>query len=453
MSRLRISEAHRFRNEPVDLIDGLHWNITGLYEEVLGGIERALQTVGSSAESIGIDSWAVDYGLIDTAGALLGLPYHYRDVRTAVGVSAVHDVVSPTDLYAGTGVQFLPFNTIYQLAAERRPGSIDLASRVLLIPDLLGYWLTGGVGAEVTNASTTGLFDVRGRRWNLDLADRLGFDRRLFADATEPGTVVGPLRTGVFATAADHIHVVRVASHDTASAVVAVPATTDDWAFISSGTWSLVGVELDAPITTEASRTANFSNELGVDGTVRYLRNVMGLWLLQETMRCLEAQGKRWDLAELVAAGGALPAGGPVIDPDDARLLPPGDMPGRIRQLCVETGQQPPSDDVALARCIHDSLAAAHARTLDEIEQVSGRRIRTVHVVGGGSPNAVLCQLTADASGRTVVAGPQEATAIGNVLVRARAARTITGDLPGMRTLVATSTDTHRYDPRPMTGR
>jgi rhamnulokinase len=432
---LELHECHRFPNRPVRTAGTLHWDILNLYQQVLDGLRAA-----GPVDGIGIDSWAVDYGLLDADGALLGNPVHYRDDRTA-GARANLERLGARELYATTGLQFLPFNTIHQLAAERDGARLAVARRLLLVPDLLAYWLTGEQGAEVTNASTTQLLDASTRTWATALIEEIGVDPALFGDLREPGTVIGP--------AADGTPVIAVGSHDTASAVVGVPAADRRFAYISCGTWSLVGVELDRPVLTEASRAANFTNELGVDGTVRYLRNVMGLWLLQE---CVREWGD--DVGALLAAASSLPSAA-VIDPDDPVFLPPGDMPGRIAEACRRAGQPVPADRPALVRCIVDSLADAHRRAVEDAQELSGTSVDVVHVVGGGARNALLCQLTADACGLPVVAGPVEATAVGNVLVQARALGALDGDLARLRALVRATQPVTRYEPRtrfPATG-
>lgn len=420
---LALDECHRFANRPVRTAGTLHWDILFLYQEVLEGLRAA-----GPVDGIGIDSWAVDYGLLDDAGALLGNPVHYRDGRTA-DAAAHLERLGAKELYAATGLQFLPFNTIHQLAAERR---LDLAGTLLLIPDLLAYWLTGERGAEVTNASTTQLLDVRTRAWSTELIAKIGASPTLFPDLREPGTVIG---------STDGTPVIAVGSHDTASAVVGVPADGERFAYISCGTWSLVGVELDRPVLTEASRKANFTNELGVDGTVRYLRNVMGLWLLQE---CVREWGA--DTAPLLAEAARLPKAA-VIDPDDPVFLPPGDMPARIVDACRRADQPVPADRAATVRCIVDSLADAHRRTVEQAQELSGLAVDVVHIVGGGARNTLLCQLTADACGLPVLAGPVEATALGNVLVQARALGAVDGDLAQLRSLIRATQPVVTYQP------
>jgi rhamnulokinase len=321
---------------------------------------------------------------------------------------------------------------------------------MLLIPDLLVYWLTGERVAEVTNASTTGLLDVHRRTWDLELAASLGIPTSLFATLGPPGDVIGPVLEGVRGETgvAGATRVTLVGSHDTASAVVGVPATTADFAYIACGTWSLVGVELDRAILSDESRQANFTNEGGVDDRIRYLRNVMGLWLLQESLRTWELEGHPEQLPALLTAAGELPAGGPVIDPDDPVFLPPGDMPARVKAACQRTDQPVPSTRPALVRCILDSLAAAYGLAVRDASRLSGRPVEVVHIVGGGARNELLCQLTADACEVPVVAGPVEATALGNVLVQARASGLVAGDLEALRALVRSTQDIRRYGPR-----
>ncbi|KOX15622.1 rhamnulokinase family protein [Nocardiopsis sp. NRRL B-16309] len=452
--RLHTEEVARFPNGPVAVPrrgrETLHWDILSLYRGVLEGLRAAAGPHGGLA-SVGIDSWAVDYGLLDGDAALLGNPVHYRDARTAGAPERVFEHLPADRMYAVNGLQVQPFNTLFQLAAAAGDAQLAPARDLMLIPDLLGYWLTGERVAELTNASTTGMVDVRTRTWADACLDVLEGPfgtpvRGLLSRLVEPGTVVGPLR-GESVGAAAGAPLVAVGSHDTASAVVAVPAATPNFAYVSCGTWSLVGVELDAPVRTERSRAANFTNELGVDGTVRYLRNVMGLWVLQESLRTWRERGREVDLADLLRRAADVPALSCVVDVDDPRLLPPGDMPGRIAELAAETGQRPPSDDAELARCVIDSLALAYRRAVRQAAELSGRDVDVVHVVGGGAHNTLLCRLTADATGLPVVAGPTEGAAIGNLLVQARAVGAVEGDLAALRRIVAASTGTRRYEP------
>jgi rhamnulokinase len=443
---LDFSEVHRFPNGPVTSPLGLRWDAAALRREILEGLRRAA-TVADDLAGIGVDAWGVDYALLDAGGELVAEPFHYRDERTARGVERVHAIVPPERLYERTGLQFLPFNTLYQLAAEP-DASLAAAATMVLIPDLVGTWLTGRPAAERTNASTTGLLDAASATWAWDVIDALGLPRRLFAELSDPGDRLGPLGDDVAASTGlpAATPVIHVGSHDTASAVVGVPAAGNSFAYISCGTWGLVGVELDEPVVTDASRAANFTNERGVDGKVRFLRNVMGLWLLQESMRTWAEAGEPADLERILAGAAYLPRGGPTIDPNDPAFLPPGDMPARIDAALQRTGQPAPATREAVVRCILDSLAAAFASAVRNASRLSGRRVETVHLVGGGARNDLLCRLTADACELPVVAGPVEATALGNVLVQARAAGWIAGDLEALRARIRATQTLRRYE-------
>lgn len=437
--RLDLEEVHRFPNGPVpDERGSLHWDVSRLRTEMLRGLRLA-----APVDSVGIDAWAVDYGLLDASGRLLGDPFCYRDGRTEGMQDRVLSLVTHEELFAVTGLQQLPFNTVYQLAAEE---SLDSAETLLLIPDLFGFWLTGAVGAEATNASTTQLYDVRAREWATGLAERVAVPSRILPRLREPGDLVGTLLDEVAEQTGlpRETPVVAVGSHDTASAVVGVPfADPARAAYISSGTWSLVGLELDAPVLSDEARAANFTNEGGVDATIRFLRNVMGLWVLSETMRGWATDDLTGLLRQAAAAGH-----GPVVDVDDPAFLPPGDMPARIAAACRATGQRPPDDRGATVRCILESLALAYRRNVRLAASLSGRTVEVVHVVGGGARNELLCQLTADACGVPVLAGPVEAAALGNVLVQARALGADLPDLASMRALVASTCDLRRFEPR-----
>ena len=437
---LELTEVHRFANGPVRVRDTLHWDVVGLHREILTG----LCEVGP-VDGIGIDTWGVDYGLLDADGVLLGTPVHHRDDRTVGVAERVQQNVPAAELYARTGLQELAFTTIYQLVSATGTAQLGAARQLLLVTDLLGYWLTGERGAELTNASTTGLLAADGSGWDTDLARRVGIDPSLLPPLRAPGDVIGPVTAPVAAeTGLDPTTpVLAVGSHDTASAVVGVPATSERFAYVSCGTWSLVGVELDAPVLTEASRAANFSNERGVDGTVRYLRNVMGLWLLQE---CLRAWGSP-SLEPLLAGAEAYDGPSVVVDAAAEVFLAPGDMPARIAEAVAALGQPVPGSREGIVRCVLDSLALAHRRTIREAAVLSGRSVDTVHVVGGGARNRLLCRLTADACGLPVVAGPVEATATGNVLVQARALGALDGGLPDLRAFLAKQVTTETFEP------
>jgi rhamnulokinase len=433
--RLDIEDVHRFPNLPVRTRDGLHWNVLELYRNVLEGLRKALAQEPGLV-SIGIDSWAVDYALL-RGERVVSSPYHYRDERTARGVEAVGRVIEAPELYAANGLQFLPFNTLYQLAVDRDEGLLDASTGMLLVPDLIAYWLTGVRQAELTNASTTGLLDVVTRTWHPWLTERLGLPAGLLPTLTPPGERIGSLTPDVAAdVGAGAVDVVAVGSHDTASAVVAVPMTSRNAAYICSGTWSLIGVETDGPILSEESRRANFTNEGGVDGRIRYLRNVMGMWLVNECVDGWRRDGSDVDLPDLIDAAAQVEEH-VVFDVGHPSLLPAGDMPSRI--LALAPGLRDASHAVVV-RSILESLAHAYAQTLEELQRLTGVLIETVHIVGGASQNGLLCRLIADRSGRDVVAGPVEATAIGNILVQARAAGLVTGTLEDLRALVARTT-------------
>ena len=442
--RLDLRAVARFANEPVVLQDGLHWDPLDLYRHALNGLWTAASQSPDGLESVAVDSWAVDYALL-RADRMVGVPFHYRDERTTAGVERIHARVSPADLYARNGLQFLPFNTIYQLAADE----LGDADRLLLVPDLIGYWLTGEMVTERTNASTTGLLDARTREWDDELIARVGLERSLFPDLVDPGDPIGKVSAHVGERiGAPGLAVTAVGSHDTASAVLGVPIQSDDAAYISCGTWGLVGVELEAPILSEAAREANFTNEGGVDGTTRFLTNVMGTWLISETLRTWERDGTPVVLTEILAAAAEVTEGVTVFDVQDPRFMAPGDMPRRILDWCREHGEPMPTGKPAVLRSIVESIAQAFADAIDTAERLSDRPVRVVHVVGGGSQNRLLCQATADRSGRPVLAGPVEATAIGNVLVQARALDAVGGTLQDMRELIAETHELVRFSPR-----
>ncbi|GAB3790762.1 rhamnulokinase family protein [Nocardioides ungokensis] len=451
---LHLEEVHRFPNGGVRAGGSLYWDVLGIHRETLAGLREVART--GPLDGVGIDSWAVDYGLLDRDGRLLGNPFSHRDSRTD-GMPARVDVkIDPAELYAVTGLQQLPFNTIYQLVSSLGTAALEAAETLLLLPDLLTHWLTGEVGAERTNASTTGLYDARTGQWAVDVAGRLGIPWAILPPLREPGSIVGTLLPEV----ADHVGahgvpVVAVGSHDTASAVVGVPAGDESFAYISSGTWSLVGLELDEPVLTEEARLAGFTNEGGVDKTFRFLKNVMGLWVLSESMRAWSDQRIREaDLPSLLAGAEAAPPLRTVVDIDDPRLLRPGtgpddSMPARVQRLAAEAGEPVPRTPVAITRCILDSLVLAYRLHVRRAAEVAGRDVEVVHVVGGGSQNALLCQLTADALGLPVLAGPAEAAALGNALVQARALGADLPDLAAMRALVRRTHEVRRYEPRP----
>jgi rhamnulokinase len=443
---LSVEAVHRFPNDPIRLLDGLHWNVLDLYRNLLIGLRKAVRAQPGLA-GVGIASWAVDYGLV-SSNRLINNPYHYRDERTARGVELVHKIADHATLYGMNGLQFQPFNSIYQLAVDHEAEVIDDTTRMLMIPDLLGFWLTGEQVAERTNASTTGLLDISTGSWNATLIDKMSLPRSLFPPLVDPGSRIGSLRDDVAAEVGAAVDVIAVGSHDTASAVVGVPLTEPGSAYISSGTWSLVGVELDKPVLTEDSMDANFTNEGGVDGKIRYLRNVMGLWLLSESIRTWEKEGLSVELTQLLVEAAAVSTTVPIFDANHPSLLPPDDMPKRIAALCAAASRAAPDSPAMFARSIVESLAEAYATAIDDAERLSGQKINTVHIVGGGSQNTLLCQLTANRTGRPVLAGPVEATAVGNVLIQGRAAGLVRGELSELRALVARTFPPVEYQPR-----
>ncbi|WP_309133497.1 rhamnulokinase family protein [Cellulomonas sp.] len=452
--RVDLHEVNRFPNGPVPVPGArgttLHWDVLALWRGILDGLRAATREAGPLA-GVGIDSWAVDHGLLDADDVLLGNPVHYRDARTVGVPERVFRTVPADELYARTGLQVQPFNTVFQLVAAQGTAQLDAARRLLLVPDLLGAWLTGEQVAEVTNASTTGLLDATTRTWATDVAARLGVDAGLLPPLRDAGELLGHVRPDL-AEQIGHrapLPVWTVGSHDTASAVVAVPATGEDFAYVSCGTWSLVGLELPAPVLTEASRAANFTNEAGVDGTVRYLKNVMGLWVLSESLRTWHEAGLPAELPDLLAAAAQVPGLTTVVDVDAPEFLPPGDMPGRIAAAAARTGQTPPQSQAETVRCVLDSLALAYRRAVRQAVALSGRDVSVVHLVGGGVRNTLLCRLTADATGLPVVAGPVEGAALGNVLVQARAAGVLSGSLTDLRAVGARGLDLVRYEPDP----
>jgi rhamnulokinase len=440
--------VHRFPNRPVRLPDGLHWNMLGLFADTLEGLGRA--AAKAPLHGVGVDSWGCDYGLLDRSSRLLGLPFHYRDERTRGMIERVHRRVPREELYAATGVQTMPINTIFQLMSEADGPAAGLAERIALVPDLFGLWLTGELENEITAASTTGMLDARSGRWARALIARLGFPRAPFAyDAVEPGTLLGPLLPlhARLAGAAVGTPVWTVAGHDTAAAFVAAPLAGRHDAVLSSGTWSLLGLEVAEPFLGAVAAALNLTNERGLDGTIRLLRNVMGLWLLQECRRAWTAAGRPLDYDELNALAAGARADVALFDPDDDGLLAPGDMPGRIAALCGAGGQEPPQGPGEITRSILLSLACKYRLVLERLERVTQSRIERLHVVGGGARNALLCQLTADLCGVALLTGSGEATALGNVLIQARAAGSLGGSLAELREVAAASGESVTYEP------
>lgn len=443
---LELEPVARFPNGPIEADDGLHWDFSALYAHILDGLRSAVEREPALA-SVGIDAWAVDYGLIQDE-RLVAEPFHYRDERTLRGADAVHAIVPFEELYRRNGLQFLAFNTLYQYVTERALPGAEVA---LLIPDLVAYLLTGARVAERTNASTTGLVDVSTGRWDLELARRLGIPASVLPPLVEPGAHLGRIAGDAEAHVGAALEVIAVGSHDTASAIVAVPLSTPNAAYISCGTWGLVGVELEEPVVSDDARAANFTNEGGVDGRVRFLHNVTGLWLLSESVRAWEAEDDaRIDLPSLLDAAASVTGDIALFDANDPRLSAPGDLPARIAAVLDETGAAVPGTRAAFARTIVESIAQAFAQAVHTAGRLTAREIDVIHIVGGGALNRLLCQATADRSGLPVLAGPVEATAIGNVLVQARAHGWFGPDatLETLRHAVVSAFPPQRYEPR-----
>lgn len=446
-TRLSVEEVHRFPNVPVRVRGTLHWDVLRLYSDVLDGLRAAARD--ATVDAVAVDSWGVDFGLIDRAGRLVQNPVHYRDSRRAAAVDGVYARVAPRELYERTGIQLLPINTIFELAAMAAESDPVLAAadRLLLIPDLFHYWLCGSRTTEFTNATTTQCFDARAGTWATDLLARLDIPAHLFPEVVDPATQLGPVADEVgTATGAGGATVVAGATHDTGSAVLGTPLNGDRSAFLSVGTWSLVGVEASVPVVGEDAYRANVTNEGGVAGTFRVLRNVTGLWLLEECRRTWALAGRDRSVEELVALARSAPALRSLVDPNDPQFAAPGAMPARIVDYCERTGQPPPDEDGAIVRCIFESLALKHAESVDLLARLTGRPLDELHVVGGGANNELLCEWTAAAAERPVHAGPAEATLVGNLLAQAMALDEISS-LDEARDIVRSSFSLTTYDP------
>ncbi len=449
--KVKLNAVHRFKTHTVKLNDGLHWDINAIYGEIISGLIEARKNFGPDFAGIAIDTWAVDYVLIDDNGSKLGDPYHYRDDRTDGIMEKAFGIVPKEEIYLKTGIQFAQFNTLFQLLAEKRnkQNFLNLACKFLLIPDYLNYLLSGKKKAEFTNASTTGLTDPYLRRWSWDLIDKFELPRKIFPEIVEPGTVLGPLLQSVANETGlgDNIPVIAGASHDTASAVASVPANqSDDWAFLSSGTWSLMGVELNRPVISNKALNYNFTNEGGIEKTIRFLKNILGLWPVQECRRFWNERSAGYEYSDLVEKAEQYGFAGAWLNLYDGRFSKPGDMPAKITDFLRETGQTVKSDPGFIIEVILESLAFSYRITLKRIEEITGREIKNLHVIGGGTQNKRLTQLTADAAGLKVLAGPSEGTVIGNIGVQAVSAGIVSG-VSEWRRIVANSFNVITYEP------
>ena len=430
--KVSLRELHRFPNTPVRLPDGLYWDTLRLFHEMCEGL-RAAAKATDQLDGVGIDTWGVDFGLLGAHGSLLENPRHYRDTRNNGTPEQVFRRVPKAEIFQNTGVQFMQINSLYQLFAVQRdtPELLNIASKLLFMPDLFNYFLTGSYGCERTIASTSQFYDPVKRCFATDMLRKLGITGSFFAELLDPGAPIGPILPQIAETCclADDVMVYTTGSHDTASAVAAVPASGENWAYISSGTWSLMGVETEAPVIDAQSLEANFTNEVGVGGKIRFLKNIAGLWLLQECRRDWARQGQDYTYAELMEQAAAAKPIESIVDVDE--FSTPGNHPERIREYCRKSGQESPGDPGSVCMVILQSLAARYKDVLDSLERLTNRKIETIHIVGGGSRNRLLNQLAANKTGRKVVAGPVEATAAGNALTQALGA----GDIESLEEL------------------
>lgn len=454
-SKIRLEVVHRFPNGAVQTLDTLHWDVLRLYSEMLHGMRLCAGQYGA-VDAIGVDTWGVDFALLGRGNTLLGNPRHYRDPHTEGMMEAAFKTVPREEIYRRTGLQFMRFNTLFQLLALQRDRSplLDAAESLLFIPDLFHFFFTGVKANEYTDASTSQLIDPATRTWAYSLAETFKLPRNILGTIVQPGTVLGPLRPTIAETTGlTPAPVIAPATHDTGSAVAAVPVATEmarsakpRWAYISSGTWSLMGVETPAPLITEASLRYNFTNEGGVSGTTRLLKNIMGLWLVQECRRAWERQGKMYGYDELTRLAEAAQPFVSIVDPDDGGFILPPNMPAALADFCRKTGQPAPSEPGAVVRCALESLACRYRWVLERLEELTAGKLEVIHIVGGGCQNELLCQFAADCCNRPVVAGPVEATAIGNVLLQAIGLGVL-GSLAEAREVVRRSFPVKTFEP------
>ena len=443
-----LEEIHRFPNGAIELPGGLYWDAVHLFSEILTGLRTAGSTSGGF-KSAGLDTWGVDFALLDEQGELIGTPHCYRDPRVDGVMEEAFKTVPREQMFDRTGIQFMPFNTLFQLLSMTRTGSpqLDIAKTFLTMPDLFNYWLTGAKVCEFSNATTTQCFDPRRGSWATDMMDTLGIPTHIFPEVVQPGTSLGPIsETIAKEVGIQGLNVVAPACHDTGSAVAAVPMDSSDALYISLGTWALMGAEIPEPAINEKSLAHNFTNEGGVNGTYRFLKNIAGLWLVQESKRTWDLAGNTLSFDELTGRAQQATPLSALIDPDDLVFVAPGDVPARIRAYCGRTGQPPPANEGEIIRCALDSLALKCRFVLGNIRETLDRSFTTIHIVGGGIRNTLLCQLIADATGLEVQAGPVEATALGNILVQAIASGDI-GSLSEARDVVRASTPIRTYEP------
>jgi len=448
--KLSIEEIHRFPNEPVGITGHMYWDVLRLVWEMKQGLLKFSNKEDGQLSSIGIDTWGVDFGLLDSSGELLGNPYHYRDIQTEGMMEKAFDIVPKEEIYRLTGIAFQKFNTIFQLLAlkERNSPILEKADTLLFMPDLLAYFLTGEKGTEYTEASTSQLLDAKTKDWCTYLIEALGLPADIFTDIQQPGTIRGE----VLSTIAQELNigevpVVSVATHDTGSAVVAVPAMQQDYVYLSSGTWSLMGVEVNEPIINQQALQWNYTNEGGAGGKYRFLKNIMGLWIIQECKRIWDQQGEVYGFGELMEMARDCQPFKAFIDPDHDDFYLPGNMPRIIQEFCARTGQEVPQTKGEIVRCVYESLAFKYRWTIERLEEILNKPLGVLHIVGGGSKNELLNQFTANAINRPVICGPTEATAVGNLMIQAMALEEVK-DLAEIRQIVKESFPTVDYMPK-----
>ncbi len=453
--KLQLEEVHRFDNGGVSVNDRLQWDLLAQWSAIQEGLRASVDRYGDSIASLGVDTWGVDFGLL-AKGELLGNPLHYRDAQTNGIVERAFEVVSAEEIFEHTGLQFMQFNTLFQLYAMRLAGSprLDAADRFLMIPDLFHWLLTGEQVNEYTNVSTTQLFNPRERRWATELMERFDIPTDIFGEIRSPGFGLGRVRKSVSEDVGldPSVQIILPGTHDTASAVVAVPSASEfgsqpDWCYISSGTWSLMGVETPDPVINAECRKRNFTNEGGVGNTTRLLKNIAGLWLVQECRRVWSAAGDELGWSRLVELAEEAPQLRSFVAPDDPAFTSPKDMPAEIRRWCEQSGQAVPDTRGAIIRCALESLALRYRRVLQWAEELTGASLKTIHIVGGGGRNRLLCQMAADACNRPVVAGPTEATAIGNIMMQCVSLGDV-GSIAEAREVIRNSFEVTTYEPQ-----
>ena len=450
---IRLEELHRFSNGPVNVADTMRWDLLRLWSQIQVGLQKAAARFGQNIVSVGVDTWGVDFVLLSKTGEMLGQPYHYRDARTRGVMEHTFQRVPRAEVFANTGLQFMEINSLYQLLAmnQTNPALVEMADKFLMIPDFFHWLLSGSRVVEFTNATTSQMYHPTNRNWSIDMLRKLGLPTQMFPEVVAPGTKLGRLREDVARRAGlPRLEVVAPATHDTGAAIAAVPTErtgSANWAYISSGTWSLMGLELPHAVLTQRALELNVTNEGGIDGTYRLLKNIMGLWLVQECRKSFERSGSAYDYGLLAQVARDARPFRAFVDPDSPAFLAPHDMPEAIRDWCRQTNQEIPDTDGGLIRCALESLALKYRMVLGWLEELSGEKTEVIHIVGGGTQNELLNQFTANATGRPVITGPVEATALGNVLVQARTSGSV-GSLSQIRDIVRASSTMQRYEPQ-----